>query len=123
MNALDRRKILFVDDEPHWRDTVGTSLTNAGFDVVTAADGSEAMREAGTAPLALMIVDEDLAGESGAMLASFLRYNHPEVPTILHTNTEQAPASPRGLMSPVADECLPKGSVEELIVNVGCFVR
>jgi len=123
MKALSRNKVLFVDDEQHWRDTASTSLTEAGFDVVTAADGSQAMRQAGAVPLSLMIVDDDLAGESGAMLASFLRYNYPDVPTILHTSTERDPATASDTMSQAADQCLPKGSIEELIVNVGCFVR
>ena len=123
MNALTRHKVLFVDDEQHWRDTASTSLGEAGFDVLTAADGTEAMRKAAAAPLALMIVDEDLAGESGTMLARFLRHNHPDVPTILHTSTEHDADGTLDLMSQAADQCLPKGSIEELIVNVGCLVR
>jgi two-component system OmpR family response regulator len=123
MNALTRHRILFVDDEPQWRDAASTSLAQAGFDVLTAADGSEAMRKAAAGPLALMIVDEDLAGEKGAMLARFLRYNHPGVPTILHTTAEHDADATLDLMSQTADQCLPKGSMEELIVNVGCFVR
>jgi len=27
------------------------------------------------------------------------------------------------MMPQAADQCLPKGSIEELIVNVGCYVR
>ena len=123
MNALTRHKILFVDDEEHWRDTASASLAEAGFDVVTASDGSEAMTKAAATPIALMIVDEDLAGENGIMLAKFLRHNHPDVPTILYTSTEYDPNTALDMMPQAADQCLPKGSIEELIVNVGCYVR
>lgn len=123
MSALTRHRILFVDDEEHWRSRASASLTEAGFDVVTASDGSQAMNEAGAAPMSLMVVDEDLAGESGVMLARFLRYNHPGVPTILYTSTEPDTEKTQKLMSQAADQCLPKSSIEELIVNVGCYVR
>jgi hypothetical protein len=43
------------------------------------------MRKAAGSRLGLMIVDEDLAGESGIMLTKFLRRNHPGVPTMLYT--------------------------------------
>jgi two-component system, OmpR family, response regulator len=123
MSPLAKRKILFVDDEQDWRDQVCTSLTEAGFDVLAASDGSEAMRQAADARLDLMIVDEDLAGESGIMLSKFLRRNHPGVPTMLYTSAERDANATLDVMSETADLCLPKGSMEELIVNVGCYVR
>ena len=118
-----RRKILFVDDEPHWRDSVSASLTAAGFDVLTASDGSEAMAQATDPSLGLIIVDEDLAGESGLMLTKFLRHNHPDVPSMLHTSLEHDVNETLDMTSQGPDQCVPKGSVEELIVNVGCCLR
>ena len=123
MSARARKKILFVDDEKQWRDKVCASLTEAGFEVLAASDGTEAMRQAAEHPLGLMIVDEDLAGESGIMLSWFLRRNHPDVPTMLYTSTEQDTNTTPDMISQAADLCLPKGSMEELIVNVGCYVR
>ena len=123
MSELNSHKILFVDDESHWREAATASLTKAGFDVLTAADGSQAISQAASGPLALMIVDEDLGGESGTMLAKFLRHNNPDVPTILHTRTEYEPEAALDMMNRCAVQCLPKGSVEELLVNVGCYLR
>ena len=37
------KKILVADDEAHIRHIVSMKLSNAGFDVVTAADGEEAL--------------------------------------------------------------------------------
>jgi len=81
------------------------------------------MRQAADHSLGLMIVDEDLAGESGIMLSKYLRRNHPDVPTMLYTCTEQDTNTAPDVMSQAADLCLPKGSMAELIVNVGCYVR
>ena len=123
MATLTRHKILFVDDEEEWRDMVTAALTEAGFEVLAASDGSEAMRQAADLSLSLIIVDEDLAGESGIMLSKYLRRNHPDVPTMLYTSTEHDTDKALDMMSQAADLCLPKGSMEELIVNVGCYVR
>jgi two-component system, OmpR family, response regulator len=123
MRHLTKHKILFVDDEQHWREMVSTSLAKAGFDVLAASDGSEAMLQAADASLGLIIVDEDLAGESGIMLTKFLRRNHPDVPTMLYTTTEHDADTTLDMMNQGADLCLLKGSMEELLVNVGCYAR
>jgi two-component system, OmpR family, response regulator len=123
MRPVTKRKILFVDDDKHWRDMVTASLTAAGFDVLAASDGSEAMAQAADPSLGLMIIDEDLAGESGSTLTWFLRHNHPDVPTLLYTGPERDADKTLALMSRGADQILPKGSMEELIVNVGCCLR
>jgi two-component system, OmpR family, response regulator len=123
MRHLTKHKILFVDDEQHWREMVSTSLAKAGFDVLAASDGSEAMLQAADASLGLIIVDEDLAGESGIMLTKFLRRNHPDVPTMLYTTTEHDADTTLDIMNQGADLCLLKGSMEELLVNVGCYAR
>jgi two-component system, OmpR family, response regulator len=123
MSPLWRHKILFVDDDQHWRDLVSAALTEAGFEVLAASDGSEAMRQAADLSPGLIIVDEDLAGESGFMLTRFLRCNHPDVPIMLYTSAEHDADTTMDMMNQGADQCLPKGSMEELIVNVGCSVR
>ncbi len=121
MIARRQRKILFVDDEKDWREAVTASLSAAGFEVVTASDGSEAMAQGTDPTLGLMIVDEDLAGESGRMLARFLRHNNPDVPAMLYTTAALDAETVQE--NRIADQSLPKGSLEELILNVGCYFR
>ena len=123
MNTLPKRKILFVDDEKPWRDTVSASLGEAGFEVLAASDASEAMKQATDEALGLMIVDEDLGGESGIILTEFLRHNHPDVPVMLYTRSEQDPDAAPGMRSEGPEQSLPKGTMEELVLNVGCYFR
>ena len=123
MSPVTKQTILYVDDEKHWRDRVSACLAEAGFDVLAASDGSEAMRKAAGSPLGLMIVDEDLAGESGLMLTRFLRRNHPGVPTMLYTSNEHDPHGTLDLMHQGADRCLPKGSMTDLLANVAYYAR
>ena len=123
MSPVTRQTILFVDDEKHWRDRVSATLTEAGFDVLAASDGSEAMRKAAGSSLGLMIVDEDLAGESGLMLTRFLRRNHPGVPTMLYTSHRHDAHQMLDMMSQGADCCLPKGGMTDLLANVAYYAR
>lgn len=122
MNAVARRKILFVDDDKYWRDRVSACLAEAGFDVLAASDGSEAMLKAADSPLGLMIVDDDLAGESGIMLTKFLRRNHPDVPTLLYTSNRHDGDRSLDMISQSAHRCLPKGSMTDLLANVAYYV-
>jgi len=123
MTSVSKCRILLVDDEKHWRDRVSAALGAAGFEVLTASDGSEAMARAATPRLGLMIVDEDLAGESGRMLTRFLRHNHPGVPAILYTNTEASADRSLETTRQDADSYLPKGRMAELLVRVGSCLR
>jgi DNA-binding response OmpR family regulator len=123
MSSVTKQTILFVDDEKHWRDRVSACLAEAGFDVLAASDGSDAMRKASGSPLGLMIVDEDLAGESGIMLTKFLRRNHPGVPAMLYTSNRHDAQRSLDLISQGADRCLSKGSMSDLLANVSYYVR
>ena len=43
MQRAEDKTVLVVDDEPNVRQYLGTVLEDAGFNVLTAADGDEAM--------------------------------------------------------------------------------
>ena len=88
MSPITKHKILFVDDEKPSCDIVSATLADAGYAVLVVNDASEAMQQAADPALGLIIVDEDLAGESGMMLTRFLRHNHPEVPTMIYASPE-----------------------------------
>jgi DNA-binding response OmpR family regulator len=65
--AAHCKKTLVVDDEEDWR--VRTSVSRKrGFEVVVAADASEAMRQAEEPHVGLIILDDYLGGESGLIL-------------------------------------------------------
>lgn len=66
-------KILVCDDEPHIVHVVSTKLRNAGFEIVTAADGEEAFEAACDAPPDLVITDYQMPLLSGLELCAKLR--------------------------------------------------
>ncbi|HPC59153.1 MAG TPA: response regulator [Verrucomicrobiota bacterium] len=123
MEPAAKRKILVVEGDEDWRVQVSASLTEAGYELLPAADPSEALRRAEDPALGLMLVNEDLNGESGRMLGCFLRRNHPEVPVLLCTNRDYPKAEILELMDQGIAQCVPKGNLEELIVTVGCWAQ
>ena len=121
VNRRMEKKILFVDDNKDWRAMVTTALSGAGFEVVTAADASEAMKLANETELRLVILDLNLGGESGLMLMKFIRENHPDLPILLYTGIDHDDGTIAAMLREGADRYLHKGSMDELIETVRKF--
>jgi len=68
-----RPKILVVDDEPEAVELVEFNLKQAGFDVVTAADGAEALKRAHAALPSLIVLDLMLPEVDGLEVCKMLR--------------------------------------------------
>ena len=66
-------KLLVVDDEPNIRDLLASSLRFAGFDVVTAEDGSGAFHEAQASRPDLIVLDVMLPDMDGFTVTRRLR--------------------------------------------------
>jgi two-component system alkaline phosphatase synthesis response regulator PhoP len=119
---MDPKTILVADDESHILNVVSLKLTNAGYRVVTASDGREALELAQHEHPDLIITDYHMPGLSGLELCAMLRSgeNARDVPAILLTargynlepqDTERSgircllakPFSPRQLLETVND--------------------
>ena len=68
-----RSKILVVDDEPEAVELVEFNLKQAGFSVMTAADGAEALQKARATPPDLIVLDLMLPEISGLEVCKMLR--------------------------------------------------
>lgn len=66
-------KILVVDDEPDAVELVEFNLKNAGFEVITAGDGAEAMKKARAALPDLVILDVMIPEVDGLEVCKLLR--------------------------------------------------
>ena len=66
-------KILVVDDEPDAVELVEFNLKNAGFEVVTAADGAQALKKARAALPDLIVLDLMLPEVDGLEVCKLLR--------------------------------------------------
>jgi len=73
--------ILLVEDDGLVRELLRDFLESAGYAVVEASSGEEALRaaEGGTLALDLVVTDIDLPGLDGATLAARLRNRRPDI--------------------------------------------
>jgi CheY-like chemotaxis protein len=83
--AVSIGEILVVEDEAPVRRVVRAALEQAGFDVLEAKSGAEAiaLTQGRVASLALAIVDMNMPGLSGPETIDQLTKEHPELPSIL----------------------------------------
>ena len=82
---MRQRRILVVDDEESLRRVTQMQLEELGYDVTTAADGSEAIELAGEVRPALVITDLKMPGVSGLEALKQIRGEHPETIVIVIT--------------------------------------
>ena len=91
----DRARILLVEDDNALRRYVEVTLQRAGYEVLSAADGLEAMKLALTSSVDIVITDAMMPNLSGHELCRFLR-NSPQlshIPIILLSGMEHAEGS------------------------------
>ena len=69
----DRRRVLVVDDEAHIVHVVSLKLQNAGFEVITAADGEEGLALATAQLPDLIVTDYQMPFVSGLEMCTRLR--------------------------------------------------
>ena len=112
------RRILFVDDENDWRYMATMYLTDSGYEVWTARNTAEALRQAGRVKPDLVILDLNLGSESGLAVLKLLKEKHPEVPVLLYTGMEHDQASVQVMLREGAQQYLRKTTMREMLKAV-----
>ena len=80
------QSILLVDDDELVRASGTSSLRRAGYDVVQAADGEEALAMLDAAgPFDLLVTDYAMPGLSGLELIDAVRLRRPQMPILMVT--------------------------------------
>lgn len=83
---MAKQRILVVDDDPDICRTLQIGLGKAGYDVVEARDGEEAIRLWRDAPADLVIVDIWMPRKGGLQVIRELRARSPATPVIAMTD-------------------------------------
>ena len=120
-----KSKILVVDDEPDAVELVAFNLKNAGFDVVTAGDGKEALSKARSAHPDLVVLDLMLPEMDGLDVCKNLR-KEPEtanIPIVMLTAKTGEVDRVLGLELGADDYVTKPFSTRELILRVKNLLR
>ena len=80
-----KKRVLIAEDDPDTRFLLSLVLNEHGYDVVTAADGIEALALAEQHPPDLMIFDQMMPRMTGTQLAAEVAKVQPDLPVILYT--------------------------------------
>lgn len=117
------RKVLVADDEAHILHVVSMKLRNAGFEVLTAVDGEEALDLCTSEKPDLLITDYQMPYLTGLELCKKLRDSGREIPALLLTargfDIEAAEMTDAGIAAVLAKPFSPRevlARVTELLV-------
>ncbi len=84
------RRVLVADDDPFYRELASATLVDAGFNVVSASDGKEALDMLSATPLDLAIVDVLMPEMTGLEFLAHVRasVSHRHIPVIVITGQD-----------------------------------
>ena len=111
-------KILYVDDNAVMLDLIKLLLGEAGYDGVIAQNVDDALRIADGTLFRAMVIDVNLAGDSGLILMNFMMHNQKGVPVILYSGGEYEQANVDKMVALGASKFVQKRHGSELVAAV-----
>jgi two-component system, OmpR family, phosphate regulon response regulator PhoB len=117
--------ILVVDDERDIRVLLAINLRKAGYRVVEAGTGAEALEQVAKCSPALIVLDLMLPDRSGRDICRTLRASPDtaNVPVLMLTARHEEMDRVKGFMSGADDYVTKPFSVRELVLRVGAILR
>jgi CheY-like chemotaxis protein len=106
MSNRSKAQILVVDDDPRARESLGTLLMCAGYDVAMAENGASALLHLSRVLPDLIITDLNMPQMSGMELMSLVRARYPSMSIVAMSGDYQGEGVAAGI---IADSFYPKG--------------
>ena len=116
-------RLLVVEDEPNIRELLATSLRFAGFEVLTAANGAEAVKLATTASPDLVVLDVMLPDVDGFTVTRKIRETGRHVPIVFVTARDSTDDKIKGLTVGGDDYVTKPFSLDEVVARIRAVLR
>jgi two-component system OmpR family response regulator len=116
-------RLLVVDDEPTILELLSGSLRFAGFDVVTAASGADALRAAAASRPDLILLDVMMPDGDGFDVVRQMRAGSPPVPVIFLTARAGVHERVAGLTLGGDDYVTKPFSLDEVLARIRAVLR
>jgi two-component system OmpR family response regulator len=116
-------KLLVVDDEPNIRELLSTSLRFAGFDVVSAANGRDALAAADLHAPDLAVLDVMLPDMDGFTVTRRLRASGKHFPVLFLTAKDDTEDKVTGLTVGGDDYVTKPFSLDEVVARIRAVLR
>jgi two-component system OmpR family response regulator len=116
-------RLLVVDDEPNILELLSASLRYAGFDVATADNGQDAVRQARSFKPDLMVLDVMMPQLDGFDVVRTLRGDGVDCPVLFLTARDATRDKVTGLTLGADDYVTKPFSLEEVIARIRAVLR
>ncbi len=122
---LKGKRILIADDDPFNRELLQMELSDAGFEVIMAGDGEEALQKVQELPVDLLLLDVMMPKIDGVELVRRLRQQKEfeNLPIILLTAKAQTKDKLLGLEAGANDYITKPFDIRELLARVKVQLR
>ena len=121
--AMETGSVLVVDDDPKILELVRAYLQRAGYAVVTAVDGEDALRKIETHRPNLVVLDVMLPHVNGLVLARHLRNERNNLPILMMSARGTVSDRITGLVEGADDYLAKPFSPAELVARVNALMR
>ncbi|MFI7482785.1 response regulator transcription factor [Kocuria sp. M1R5S2] len=122
-NENPEAKLLVVDDEPNILELLATSLRFAGFEVVTAANGRDALAKAESENPDLAVLDVMLPDMDGFSVTRKLRASGRHFPILFLTAKDETEDKVTGLTVGGDDYVTKPFSLDEVVARIRAVLR
>ena len=119
----DSARLLVVDDEATILELLSGSLRFAGFDVVTAANGTEAVRAAVVSRPDLVLLDVMMPDGDGFEVVRRIRSSGPDVPVIFLTARDEVADRVTGFALGGDDYVTKPFSLDEVLARIRAVLK
>ena len=120
---MNNPTILVAEDDPAVRQGVVDALTFAGYQVMAASDGRQAMNFALSTQYQLLLLDLVMPHHSGFEVLEALKRNRPGQPVIILSARGEEADRVKGLKMGADDYVVKPFSVRELLARVDAVLR
>ena len=112
---MEEMKMMLVDDEERFLTTTRKVLSKKGYDILTAASGSEALEKLATQHIHVVILDVKMPGMDGIATLKEIKKSFPLVEVIMLTGHGTVDNAVEGLKSGATDFLTKPADVNDLI--------
>ena len=120
---MTKPKLLLVDDEKDFVDTLAERLELRGFQVVTAINGESALWIIENDPPQLVILDIMMPGLSGLNVLQQIKSRAPQTPVILLTGLGSTAEGTKGIHMGAYDFLIKPVNIDELMQKMEDALR
>ena len=111
-------KILWADDEIDLLKPHILFLKGKGYDVVTVSNGVDALEALDREPFSIILLDENMPGLSGLETLARINRNHPEVPVIMITKSEEENIMNQAIGNSIADYLIKPVNPNQILLSL-----